>query len=139
MRSLRRRKVPEGAQPEPGAIAIVIVVEDDRGMREALARILTASGYRAAAFSTAEALLAAGAARDAACLVLDVHLPGLSGFELRRRLASDGATAPVIFISGHDTQAVRAEAERLGACAFLAKPFSGRDLTRAVGRATGIR
>jgi FixJ family two-component response regulator len=137
MRIRRRSDGPEGARPRLGAIASVIIVEDDPGMGKALERMLAASGYRAATFPNAESLLAANAAGGADCLVLDVQLPGLSGFELRRRLAHDAAATPVIFISGHDTPAARGEAERLGASAFLAKPFSGRALARAVGRALG--
>ena len=115
----------------------VIIVEDDPSMSQAIERMLGMAGYRTTAFPTAEALLACDAARDAGCLVIDVQLPGASGFELRRRLTQAGSTSPVIFITGHDTPAARDEAERLGATAFLAKPFSGRELARAVGRALG--
>ena len=121
----------------PDPIPEVIVVEDDPSMSQAIERMLAMAGYRTTAFPTAEAMLACDAARGADCLVIDVQLPGASGFELRRRLTQAGTTSPVIFITGHDTPAVRDEADQLGASAFLAKPFSGRDLTRAVGRALG--
>jgi DNA-binding response OmpR family regulator len=65
--------------------------------------------------------------------VLDIHLPGLSGFELRRELARSGVRQPpVIFVTGHDEPAAREQAEALGAAAYLPKPFAGRALVAAV-------
>ena len=67
------------------------------------------------------------------CLVLDIHLPGMSGFELYRRLALAGKVMPAVFITARDEPAVRDEAERLGgAGSYLPKPFSGRDLLDAI-------
>jgi FixJ family two-component response regulator len=67
--------------------------------------------------------------------VFDVNLPGLSGFELQRRLAQAGSRAPVIFITGQDSPAARQEARRHGAAAYLPKPFEGRALVGAVRQA----
>ena len=100
-------------------------------------RVLNAGGFRALTFSSAEELLQAGTAASAACLVLDIHLPGLSGFELSRQLARAGARQPIIFMTAHDAPAARAEAVRLGASAYLAKPFQGRALLAAVTGAIG--
>jgi FixJ family two-component response regulator len=113
----------------------VIVVEDDASMSQALERILRLGGFAPRTFASAEALLAAGDAAGAACLVLDVHLPGLTGFELRERLARSGSCTPVIFITAHDEPGSRQRAERAGAAAFLTKPFSGHALVDAVARA----
>jgi len=122
---------------EQGAI---VVVEDDYGSRQAFERMLNAAGFRAETFASAESLLESDAADRATCLVLDIHLPGLSGFELRRELVRAGGTqAPVIFITGHDEPAARAQAEALGAAAYLPKPFAGRTLVAAVARAVGGR
>lgn len=116
----------------------IVVVDDDDGARQAFERVLSAAGFHALAFASAESLLQSSAARSAACLVLDIHLPGLSGFELRRELARSGARQPpVIFITGQDEPAARGEAEALGAFAFLPKPFAGRALVDAVARAVG--
>jgi FixJ family two-component response regulator len=113
----------------------VVVVEDDASMRQAIERILSAGGFAAVAFETAEAALAAGAPCAADCLVLDVRLPGMSGFDLYRRLAGSSPPAPAIFITAHDEPAVRELAGKLGASSYLAKPFSGRALLDAVSRA----
>ncbi len=114
---------------------VIAVVEDDFGMREALTRMLKAAGYEARAYGSAEAFLECGSFADLRCLVLDIHLPGASGIDLQRRLEEDGQDRPVIFITAHDTARLRREAEELGAVAFLAKPFEGRQLLDAVGEA----
>jgi len=116
----------------------IVVVDDDDGLRQALGRVLSAAGFRAETFASAEVLLECEGAHGAACLVLDVHLPGRSGFELRRELVrTGGAQPPVIFITGHDDPAARAQAEALGAAGYLPKPFAGRTLVAAVARAVG--
>jgi FixJ family two-component response regulator len=113
----------------------IIVVDDDAGMNLALRRLLNAAGFHAISFSSAEALLESKAVTQAACLILDVHLPGLSGFELQRRLRQDGPTRPVIFITAYEDPASKAEAQGAGAVAYLTKPFSGRLLLAAITEA----
>ena len=113
----------------------IIVVDDDAGMNLALRRLLNAAGFHAISFSSAEALLESKTVPQAACLILDVHLPGLSGFELQRRLQQDGPTRPVIFITAYDDPASKAEAQGAGAAAYLTKPFSGRRLLTAITEA----
>jgi FixJ family two-component response regulator len=104
-------------------------------MSQAIERILRAGGFASLTFASAEVALESGAAITASCLVLDIHLPGMSGFDLYRRLAVVGEEAPVIFITAHDEPAVREEAERMGASGYLPKPFSGRALLAAVTQA----
>jgi FixJ family two-component response regulator len=113
---------------------LIVVVEDDIGMRQALHRWLLASGYRTRAFESAEALLAADGARDADCLVLDVRLPGASGTDLYAQLGHD--RPPAVFITAHDGPGVRRAVARLGGAAVLPKPFLGHELTDAIARAT---
>jgi FixJ family two-component response regulator len=113
----------------------LLVVEDDAGMRQAIGRLLDAAGFHVASFSSAEELLRGNTSSSAACLIFDIQLPGISGFELRRVLARTGAAPPVIFITAHDTPAAREEAGRLHAAAYLPKPFQGRELVAAVSRA----
>ena len=109
-------------------------MEDDASMSQAIERVLQAGGFTAVLFASAEAALEADAAA-ADGLVLDIHLPGMSGFELYRRLAADRAL-PVIFITALDEPAVREEAKGLGGVGgYLPKPFSGRDLLDALTRA----
>ena len=104
-------------------------------MREALRRMLTAAGYEARAYESAEAFLGACAASDLRCLVADIRLPGISGLDLQRRLVEEGHAHPVIFITAHDTVEARREADALDAVAFLIKPFEGRLLMSAVATA----
>ena len=118
----------------------VVLVEDDGGMRKAVTRMLTGAGYTVRAFESAEALLdvSAGVAlKDVGqCLVCDVRLPGVSGFELHRRMSEKGAMPPCIFITAYDNEIVREQAER--ACAaYLLKPFEGRALLALVARVIG--
>ena len=120
--------------PEPQA---VVIVEDDSGMSHALERILRIAGFRPVAYCSAEALIEADGAANAACLILDVHLPGLSGFELRRCLAEKGSKAPVIFISAYDELDSRERAMKAGAVAYLTKPFPGQTLLEKVAIAMG--
>jgi FixJ family two-component response regulator len=97
---------------------------------------LQAGGFATVSFASAEAALQADVATTADGLVLDIHLPGMSGFDLYRQLALSGKTMPTIFITARDEPTVRAEAEMLGgAGSYLPKPFSGRDLLDAVTRA----
>ena len=117
---------------------VIVVVEDDDGVRRAFERVLNAAGFRAVTFASAETLLQCDAADGAACLVLDVHLPGRSGFELRRELIRTGSgQPPVIFMTGHDDPSAREQAAALGAAAYLPKPFAGRTLVEAIARAVG--
>ena len=113
----------------------VTIVEDDASVRRATERLFRAAGYATASFASAEALLAAKRVDCAECLVIDICLPGLSGFELEARLVEAGISTPVIFITGHDEPHVRQQAERTGAFAYLPKPWAGRTLLAAVARA----
>lgn len=113
----------------------VVVVEDDDGMRKALDRLLRAAGYQPLLFSSAEALLGTDAADGAECLVLDIHLPGLSGLELQRRLTASGHESPVIFITAQDDDAAREEARQLHCLAYFRKPFEGAALLEAIRQA----
>jgi FixJ family two-component response regulator len=110
----------------------IIVVDDDASMGQAIERQLTASGCRVRSFSSAEDLLGSDAVKSVAFLILDIHLPGMSGFELKHRLAADGICPPVIFITGHDRPQFRKMAEQLGAIAYLTKPFEGQFLISAI-------
>ena len=120
--------------PEP--MRVIAVVDDDKTSRRALSRVLAAAGVRADAFPSAETLLLSGVLFRAECLVLDVHLQGMSGLDLRRELLGSGIKqAPVIFITGDDEPGIRAQAEALGASACLRKPVTGGALVAAVTQA----
>ncbi len=107
-------------------------------MSKAIERLLRAAGFRAVLFPSAEELLQTDVADSAACFVLDIHLPGLSGFELRRRLVASDRKLPVIFITAHDDPSARDEAQRLGCIAYFRKPFEGSALLEAIRRALNL-
>ena len=112
----------------------IVVVEDDPGMRAAIDRILRLGGYSTTTFPSAETCLEVRSTTPAACLVLDIGLPGISGFELYSRLVERDPTVPAVFVTGHDDARTRAQALEAGATAYLAKPFAGRELLRVVDR-----
>jgi FixJ family two-component response regulator len=120
--------VPEQQRP-------IVIVEDDAGLRRAMERLFRIAGYATAAFESAEALLETDAASRAACLVLDIRLPGVSGFELQDQLAREAAAPPVVMITAHDEPANQEAAARAGVFAFLLKPFAGSELLATVARA----
>jgi FixJ family two-component response regulator len=113
----------------------IVVVEDDAGMKKAIERLLRAAGFQPVSFASAEELLQTAAADSAACLVLDINLPGISGLELGRLLITSGRARPIIFITAQDEAPLRDEAQRLG-CAYFRKPFEGKALLEAIRRAT---
>jgi len=112
----------------------VVLVEDDRGLRQALERLLRTAGYEVRSFSSAEELLESQTPLRTACLILDVRLPGLSGFQLGQRLLEGGLPPPVVYLTGNDDALSRDQADRLGA-AYLPKPFEGDRLLEIVGKA----
>lgn len=111
----------------------IVVVEDDAGMKKAIERLLRAAGFQPVSFVSAEELLQTNAVDYAACLVLDIHLPGISGLELTQLLVASGRAKPVIFITGEENASLRDEARRLGGDYFR-KPFDGKALLEAVRR-----
>ena len=110
------------------AHARVILIEDDDGLRQALDRLLTAAGFRTAAYASAEALLADPALEEGVCVLSDLKLPGLSGLDLLSDWRARGGCPPLILITAYDTPGLREEAMRRGAAAYLAKPFRGTEL-----------
>jgi FixJ family two-component response regulator len=110
----------------------VLVVEDDEGMREAMETLFDAAGMPATAYASAEALLGSGAIGNALCLITDVKLPAMSGLELLAHLRTCDPHPPVIVITAHDSPGMRYQVMRLGAAAYLPKPFEGNALLTAV-------
>jgi len=110
----------------------MILVEDDEGLRVALLRMLRASGFRVRAHDCGEALLEDARSDEADCLVVDVHLPAMSGLDLVARLRQRGLKTPVVAISAHDEAGVREAARRKGIDRFLGKPFLGSVLVGTV-------
>ena len=113
---------------------LVAVVEDDAGMRKSIERLLVASGYTASTFASAEEFLQSALVDSAMGLVLDIHLGGMSGLELRRRLSAAKSTIPVVFITAFDDDATRMEALAVGCVDLLYKPFETHRLLGALER-----
>ena len=116
---------------------LVCVIDDDVSLLRALRRLLGASGFQVKTFSSAEDFLECSSASAPGCLVLDVHLGGLSGFELHERLVAAGRRIPVVFITAHDDAATRDRARRAGAVEYLRKPFDDESLIAGINRALG--
>ena len=114
---------------------IVFVIDDDPGMRDAMADLLSAYGYDAHTFDSAEKFLACASTCRASCLLIDIQLGGLSGLELARQLAADGFKFPIIFMTGLDDATIKSQAVAAGGIAFLRKPFPAKLLIDVVKKA----
>jgi FixJ family two-component response regulator len=114
---------------------VVVIVEDEPAMRKALSRLLNANGFATLAFASAEAFLHSDAAAKASCLVLDIHLGGMSGIDLCRRLKAVAPQLPVIFITALDDEATHSEAMDAGCVAYLRKPCPAGQLMDAIVKA----
>ena len=110
----------------------VFVVDDDLSMREALSSLLRSVGLAVETFASAREFLIYSRPDCAACLVLDVRMPGLSGLDLQQELGKAGVELPVIFITGHGDIPMAVRAMKAGAVEFLSKPFRDEDLLDAI-------
>jgi FixJ family two-component response regulator len=112
------------------AAPVIAIVDDDASVRRSLLRVVRAAGYNAEAFASARAFLEWLSTGHAACLVLDVQMQGMSGFDLQERLA-----VPIVFITAHDDAPTRARIEKSGTAALLRKPFDAATVLDAIRRA----
>jgi FixJ family two-component response regulator len=115
--------------------AIVFVVDDDSAARAAVKSLLDSVGLRVATFGSAREFLDYARPDAAACMVLDVRLPGVSGLDFQRELAARNIAIPIIFITGHGDIPMSVEAMKAGAVEFLTKPFRGQVLLDAIQKA----
>jgi CheY-like chemotaxis protein len=115
---------------------IVAVVDDDPDMLSAIESLLELRDVAAKIFASAEEFLNLGHASEFDCILLDIHLGGMSGFELRRQLKVSRPTLPVIFMTGSNDQAVREQALKAECAAYLRKPFLAQMLMDALEKAT---
>ena len=115
-----------------GPSAKVFVVDDDVSVCVALSRLMRAAGLQVETFGTAADLLSADRLKDADCLVLDVHLPDLSGLELQAELTQLGLELPIVFITGRGDIPMSVRAMKAGALEFLTKPFDDQQLLDAI-------
>lgn len=119
------------------AVPCVAVVDDEAQGRTALGRLLRLTDYDIAVFASGEEFLASLAARRPDCVVLDVHMPGLSGFDVQARLRATHADLPVVFITASDDPDLERLALEAGGRCLLRKPFSNDELLGAVSAALG--
>jgi len=113
---------------------LVVVIEDDPASQKTLARVLRAGGYEAATYGSAEEFLSSPPHSTPIGLLLDVHLGGMSGLDLQRRLRNEGSTLPVIIITAFDDARGREQAERLGCVAYLRKPCAAETILSLLDR-----
>ena len=113
---------------------LVVVIEDDPASQKTLARVLRAGGYDAATYDSAEDFLASPPRSSPIGLLLDVHLGGMSGLDLQRRLRKEGSTLPIIIITAFDDARSRDQAERLGCVAYLRKPCEAETILSVLRR-----
>jgi len=111
---------------------VVFVVDDDPGIRKALARLLRAAGFEARGFASPEAFLEEHDPAAPGCVILDVGLPGLNGLELQQALSASGCARSIIFISGQGDIPMSVRAMKAGAIDFLTKPIDDEQLLAAI-------
>ncbi len=114
---------------------IVFVVDDDASFLTAVTRLLRAGGYTFETFTSATEFLKTPPADQPGCLIVDLHMPGLSGLELQEALVKSGNSLPIIFLTGHGDIPTSVHAIRQGAEDFLTKPVRKEQLFTAVERA----
>jgi FixJ family two-component response regulator len=115
--------------------SLVSIVDDDRAVREALARLLRSHGYLAQTFESGAALLGSDRRVHADCLIVDMQMPGMTGLELHARLLANGERTPTILITGHPGEGLRADALRAGVLCYLTKPCDEAQLLACISRA----
>jgi FixJ family two-component response regulator len=115
--------------------AVVLVIDDDSSMREALDGLLRSVGLRVKVFGSTAELMRSNLPNVPSCLVLDIRLPGVSGLDFQVELAAAGIYIPIIFMTGHGDIPMSVQAMKAGAVDFLTKPFRHQEMIEAVSRA----
>jgi FixJ family two-component response regulator len=131
-RDLPRRTSEPAKDDRP----LIVIVDDDDALREAVRELLASAGLEAIGFTSTRSLMEAALPDRPGCFVVDVRMPGLSGLELQRKLAERGETRPFIFLTGHGDIPMSVQAMKAGAIDFLTKPFRDQTLLDAI--VTGI-
>ena len=121
----------------PKSGPMISIVDDDVSVRRALRRLVGSAGYLVETFASGLEFLRSAPSTRTACLVLDIYLDGMNGFELQDQLAADRVTIPIIFMTAHDDAATRERIRRSGAAGYLGKPFDGQALLDAIHRIAG--
>jgi FixJ family two-component response regulator len=117
---------------------LIAIVDDDEAMQDSLHDLMEAAGLAARCFGSAEEFLESDLHRKAACLIVDVRMPKMSGLDLQARLKEEDCNVPIIFITAHGDARMRIQAMRRGAVEFLAKPFDHQLLLKRVRSALSM-
>ena len=112
--------------------SLIAIVDDDESVRRALTRLLRSAGLDVESFPSGDEFLESIPTRRPDCVVLDLHMPGLSGFEVQTRLAKSSTPVPVVIITGHDSTETRARALAAQPLAYLRKPVNDQTLLDAI-------
>jgi len=118
-------------------VPLLAVVDDDADVRVALTRLVSSAGFAVETFASGAEFLRSIEHHEPDCVVLDLHMPDMSGFDVQVAVSSGHAAVPVIVITGHDTPESRARAIQLGAKVYLRKPVNDEALLDAIGTAIG--
>jgi FixJ family two-component response regulator len=116
---------------------LICIVDDDLSMRRALGRLVSAFGFEVKLFTSGRQCLDEPHVNGAACIIIDVSMPDLNGFELHALLTAAGHNVPTIFISGNDNGSYQERADATGCVAFLDKPCDEKLLHDAIKKAIG--
>ncbi len=111
---------------------LISMVDDDESIRKSTSLLIESFGFEAAAFESAESLLKSSQLHETSCLIIDLRMPGLNGWQLQSHLAAAGYKIPIIFITAYDNNESRQQAIQAGALAFLAKPFNDKLLLQTI-------
>jgi FixJ family two-component response regulator len=114
---------------------LIAVIDDDEPFRVAVVDSLSSLGYGARGFASVEEFIAGDGTEPYDCVITDIHMPGMSGFDLMRRLLAHHSSLPVIMITGHAEPGLEARAAAIGAVCLLRKPFEADALTHSLERA----
>ena len=117
---------------------LIAIIDDDEAMQDSLRDLLEAAGLAARCFGSAEEFLKSDLHGKAACLIVDIRMPKMSGLELQARLKEQECNVPIIFITAHGDARMRIQAMRRGAVEFLAKPFDHQLLLKRVRSAVNM-
>jgi FixJ family two-component response regulator len=114
---------------------LVAVIDDDSEVRVGLMRLLSSAGFAAESFESGAQFVQSIGENVPGCVVLDLQMPGLTGFEVQQQLVEHHLAVPVIVITGHDTAETKRRALSLGAAGYLSKPVDGEALLDAISKA----
>ncbi|HTS55513.1 MAG TPA: response regulator [Burkholderiales bacterium] len=117
---------------------LIAVVDDDESVRRAMRRLLRAANLEAETYASGTEFMQALLQRKPSCVVVDLHMPGMSGLEVQSRLVASAAEIPIIFITAYDDPGARDRALLAGAAGYLRKPFSEEVLLKAIDAAVRV-